>query len=295
MLNKINIVPEVTYENADVLRLVILKDNRKRAGIYRWVNKLNGKSYVGSSLDLARRLNYYYNLSFLAGYAANKKKRKINSIIYRSLLKYGYSNFKLEIIEYCDTLNVIQREQYYIDLIKPEYNILEIAGSLRGFKHSESTKELLRKYSLENKTWVVNFAEATGESTNVVNRCTGETHNFNSNLKAAEFIGKAASTLYVIIKRKNFYLNKEYLVYKSSTPFEEIVNSDAYKEAVFLLNDTESSSSLKIEKVPKYYRHTLAAKEAISKNNKKSKAVVLTNIKTNETLKFNTMKEAASF
>jgi group I intron endonuclease len=172
MLNKINIVPEVTYENADVLRLVILKDNRKRAGIYRWVNKLNGKSYVGSSLDLARRLNYYYNLSFLAGYAANKKKRKINSIIYRSLLKYGYSNFKLEILEYCDTLNVIQREQYYIDLIKPEYNILEIAGSLRGFKHSESTKELLRKYSMENKTWVVNFAEATGESTNVVNRCT---------------------------------------------------------------------------------------------------------------------------
>jgi hypothetical protein len=132
----------------------------------------------------------------------------------------------------------------------------------------------------------------------VVNRCTGETHNFNSNLKAAEFIGKSASTLYVIIKRKTFYLNSEYLVYKSSTPFEEIINSDAYKEAISLLNDTLSPASpgnLVEEGVPKYYRHTLAAREAISRNNNKSKAVVLTNIQTNETLEFNTMKEAASF
>ena len=50
----------------------------------------------------------------------------------------------------------------------------------------------------------------------------------------SEFIGKDASTLYVIIKRKNFYLNREYLVYKSSTPFEEIINSDASKEAISL-------------------------------------------------------------
>ena len=81
---------------------------------------------------------------------------------------------------------------------------------------------------MKNKTWVQNFA-GLGKSTNVVNRCTGETHNFNSNLKAAKFIGQDASTLYVIIKRKNFYLNREYLVYKSSTPLEEIINSVAYK------------------------------------------------------------------
>ena len=67
-------MPEVTYENADTQtwRLVIFNDNKKRAGIYRWVNKLSGKSYVGSSLDLARRLNSYYNLSFLE--KINKKK-----------------------------------------------------------------------------------------------------------------------------------------------------------------------------------------------------------------------------
>jgi group I intron endonuclease len=38
---------------------------------------------------------------------------------------------------------LIQREQYYIDLLNPEYNICKIAGSNLGFKHSEITKEKL--------------------------------------------------------------------------------------------------------------------------------------------------------
>jgi group I intron endonuclease len=60
-------------------------------------------------------------------------------VICRALLKHGYSNFNLEILEYCDSKNLIVREQYYIDLLKPEYNILKKAGSLLGFKHREET------------------------------------------------------------------------------------------------------------------------------------------------------------
>ena len=71
--------------------------------------------------------------------------------INKALLKYGYSatvvgppwngggpqpNFKLEILEYCDSENVIEREQYYLDLLKPEYNILQLAGSSLGYKHT---------------------------------------------------------------------------------------------------------------------------------------------------------------
>jgi group I intron endonuclease len=54
---------------------------------------------------------------------------KNSSYIYRALLKFGYSNFSLEILEYCDPSYTIGREQYYMDLFKPEYNILKIAGS----------------------------------------------------------------------------------------------------------------------------------------------------------------------
>jgi|SRR5690554_1840262 len=59
--------------------------------------------------------------------------------IHNALLKYGYSNFSLEILEYCEGVNPISREQFYIDSLRPEYNILEQAGSSLGFKHSEET------------------------------------------------------------------------------------------------------------------------------------------------------------
>jgi len=48
--------------------------------------------------------------------------------------------FILEILQYCDTTIITQREQYYLDNLKPEYNILTIARSSKGFKHSQKTK-----------------------------------------------------------------------------------------------------------------------------------------------------------
>lgn len=44
-------------------------------------------------------------------------------LICKSFLKYGYSKFKLEILEYCNPSDVIKREQHYIDILNPEYNI----------------------------------------------------------------------------------------------------------------------------------------------------------------------------
>ncbi len=69
----------------------------------------------------------------------------------RALLKYGHSNFKLEILEYCEPANAVNREQYYINLLKPDYNILKIAGSSLGYKHTEESlaKFRNRKHSPE--------------------------------------------------------------------------------------------------------------------------------------------------
>ncbi len=65
------------------------------------------------------------------------------------MLKYGYSKFRLEILEYCSVENLLEREQYYIDLLKPEYNILAVAGSSLGYKH---TKETIAKFKLRKHT-----------------------------------------------------------------------------------------------------------------------------------------------
>lgn len=87
---------------------------------------------MGSSINLSKRFNQYFNYSHISD-------TKRNMRIDRALLKYGYSKFKLQILEYCDICNVIEKEQYYLDLLKPEYNILLKAGSSLGFKHSEDT------------------------------------------------------------------------------------------------------------------------------------------------------------
>jgi hypothetical protein len=45
----------------------------------------------------------------------------------------------LDILEYCEKVKtvILKSEQYYIDLLKPEYNILTKAGSSLGYKHTE--------------------------------------------------------------------------------------------------------------------------------------------------------------
>jgi group I intron endonuclease len=63
--------------------------------------------------------------------------------IHKELLKYGHSNFSLDILEYCEPNVKFKREQYYFDILKPEYNILKKAGSSLGFKHSTKTKLIM--------------------------------------------------------------------------------------------------------------------------------------------------------
>ena len=64
----------------------------------------------------------------------------------------GYSKFRIEILEYCEPTDTISREQYYLDKLKPEYNILTKAGSSLGFKHSEETLVKLRGRKLSYLT-----------------------------------------------------------------------------------------------------------------------------------------------
>ena len=62
-------------------------------------------------MDLRRRFKEYFNVNHLL--------RNKNLAICAALAKYGYSQFSLEVLEYCDPSNILKREQYYLDLIKP--------------------------------------------------------------------------------------------------------------------------------------------------------------------------------
>lgn len=240
--NLISVSPVKVYGDAERFKEVILKDNLGQSGIYRWVNNVNNKTYVGSGANLAKRLVSYYNESEL-----KRNPRPIKS----ALIKYGHNNFTLEILEYCLEANVIEREQFYLDLLAPEYNILKIAHSLLGFKHSQENIEKFRlkiispehkkllssvhKGKLVSSETRSKLAIATanykknnplapealaniraktlareGVSVSVLNTETNEVNDFTNQTEAGGFLGVTRQAIYNAIKRgvpiKGIYL-----------------------------------------------------------------------------------------
>ena len=83
----------------------MIKENKKLSGVYIIINNNTNKIYIGSSLDLGRRLSVYFTNSFLAN--------NETMIISKALAKHSYLNFSVGILEYCHPDKRMQRENYY--------------------------------------------------------------------------------------------------------------------------------------------------------------------------------------
>jgi len=105
--NTLNLEAVKVYNNVSEDRVNILKEQRDKSGVYCLINKINGHSYVGSSIKLDSRMRNYLNKAFL------KSKQNANMPITRSLLKYDYSNFSLLILEYVEAEFLTSRETFY--------------------------------------------------------------------------------------------------------------------------------------------------------------------------------------
>jgi hypothetical protein len=82
----------ICYDNLSHNKLLEIKRNYKRvAGIYLWYNNINGKTYVGRSVNIKNRLEDYLDLT-------NYKRNNSIMSIFSALRKYGFENFKLYII-----------------------------------------------------------------------------------------------------------------------------------------------------------------------------------------------------
>lgn len=84
----------------------------KIAGVYKITNKITGDFYVGSSKDIKLRWANHKSPS--------AQKRQPNVKLYKDMASYGLDNFTFEIIE--ETVDLHNREQYYIEQLKPSYN-----------------------------------------------------------------------------------------------------------------------------------------------------------------------------
>jgi predicted GIY-YIG superfamily endonuclease len=87
----------------------------KKCGIYCITNIVNNKIYIGSSKNIYHRLKRHYS--------ELKRGTHANKYLQNSYLKHGSFNFKVSIIEETTIDNLQKLEQYYIDTLKPDYNI----------------------------------------------------------------------------------------------------------------------------------------------------------------------------
>lgn len=86
-----------------------------KPGVYKMINTISGNFYIGSSKNVSIRIKTHKYL-LRHGYKSNIR-------IKSDLERYGLESFIFEAIEYCDENIMKDREQYYFDQLKPNYNV----------------------------------------------------------------------------------------------------------------------------------------------------------------------------
>lgn len=128
----------------------------KTVGIYKIENKVNGKVYIGSSINCeARKKQHYTEL---------RNNKHINSYLQRAWNKYGESSFVFSVIEVCYKENLKNRESFWIDFFGGidsdlNYNLMDarrnspnkqtrqkISQSHKGKYVAQETRDKLSQY-----------------------------------------------------------------------------------------------------------------------------------------------------
>ena len=113
---------------------------KNASGIYQIQSIRNSKIYVGSAVNLrGRKYGHFTDL---------KNKKHGNQHLQNHYNKYGKADFQFSILEFCEKEKLIEREQLYIDTLRPIFNICQIAGSSLGIKYSGESKQKMRKAQL---------------------------------------------------------------------------------------------------------------------------------------------------
>lgn len=119
----------------------------KVMAVYKIENKKTGDIYVGSTINYANRIAVH----------KYKMKHGFNSAhrLYIDGANLGASSFSFSIIELVNDESILlDREQFYINKINPQYNVARIAGSCVGVKATDEAKAKMSKSrSGENNCW----------------------------------------------------------------------------------------------------------------------------------------------
>lgn len=114
------------------------------SAVYIIRNKITNKFYIGSTKDFSyRKRQHLRDL---------KKSQHHSPILQRAFNKYGVDNLIFEVIEAVPNINqLLEREQYYIDTLHPEYNICSVVEKPPSRLGQKSTPEHCLHMSLALK------------------------------------------------------------------------------------------------------------------------------------------------
>jgi group I intron endonuclease len=122
-------------------------------GVYKFTNVLNGKSYVGQSINIRRRYNHHRRIS---------SDIRGGDVLYINTVMHdvGFDNFEFTVLEECSKEELDEKEIYYIKkyntLIPNGYNI-SFGGkkgkfqSIKSFDDIKEIHRLLRETDLSER------------------------------------------------------------------------------------------------------------------------------------------------
>lgn len=115
--------------------------------VYSILNNQTGHCYIGSSTkpDHRRRMHFY--LLRKNKHWSKKMQDEFNT--------FGECNFSVEVIEQVPTAKIKNDlytvEQKWLDFFQPYFNSVKRSDSVKGYKHTQETREKLRISSTGNK------------------------------------------------------------------------------------------------------------------------------------------------
>ncbi len=124
-----------------------------KSGVYLITNLRNKNRYIGSALSKKATLNRLYT-RFRNHFFHLHKPFPIT----RAVKKHGVHAFSWQILEFTEISTTRTRETFYIQSLRPEYNVLGFAESRRGFSHTPRTRErVVSGYSQERRLRIGDF------------------------------------------------------------------------------------------------------------------------------------------
>ena len=110
----------------------------KICAVYKITNTITGDFYIGSSKNIKNR--------WMSHKKPSTWNKCPNNQLYLDMQKYGVDKFVFEILEEAEIEQLKEKEQWFIELLKPTYN----NNNAKGWD-IERRKEYNRKYNKSDK------------------------------------------------------------------------------------------------------------------------------------------------